>query len=188
MRQPYENKRRLAPQLGCVSPHNGSVRAVGFVLLWLGACVIAVAVAWQGVRVVDNEVISPANAALHSPTLAPETEPQRTVTVGSVPTTEPSRLATGPSSTTNVGDPAVVSGETQTLTFELVGGSTAIAFSSISVEAVWARAEVGYTVKTQPEGADGVMVEFVSDGGRSRIVGWWDHGPQWEIRLTSDGG
>ena len=174
--------------MDCVTGHNGSVRAVGFVLLWLGACVIAVAVAWQGVRVVDDEVISPANAALRSPTATPGAEPQSSVTTGSAPTTEPFRVAAPPPSTIDPDTAPTVPGDTQTLTFELVGGSTAIAFSATSVEAVWARADAGYTVKTEPEDLDGVMVEFRSEKGRSRIVGWWDHGPQWDIRLTSDAG
>lgn len=52
---------------GEILRHTGAMKTVGFVLLWLVGSGTAVAVAWQGVNIVDNQVINPPHATLATP-------------------------------------------------------------------------------------------------------------------------
>ena len=74
---------------------------------------------------------------------------------------------------------------TQTLTFQLVGGSTAISFSPAGVDVLWASPNPGFEVKIEPE-SPGTKVEFRSDNHRSRVDAWWADGPRHEIREEAD--
>ena len=70
------------------------------------------------------------------------------------------------------------------LTFNLVGGITAISFSSTGVEVLWATPNPGFDVDISP-GVD-VRVEFESDDHKSRIDAWWSDGPRHEVREDSN--
>ncbi len=73
----------------------------------------------------------------------------------------------------------------QTLTFNLIGGSTAISFSATGVHVLWATPDTGFAVSIEPE-SSGVQVEFRADNHRSRIDAWWSEGPQTEIREEAE--
>ncbi|MDH3753459.1 MAG: hypothetical protein OEU32_06255, partial [Acidimicrobiia bacterium] len=74
----------------------------------------------------------------------------------------------------------------QTLTFNLVGGSTAISFSASGVQVLWATPNPGFGVEIEPE-SPGIKVQFESEGHKSRIEAWWSAGPQHEIREEPGG-
>lgn len=69
----------------------------------------------------------------------------------------------------------------QVLTFNLVGGSTAISFSPTEVFAVWATPNSGFTVEIKPHTGGSTTVEFRSDDHRSRIDARWDGQPVHDI-------
>lgn len=111
---------------------------------------------------------------------APLGSPSSTTTTAS-PTPPVSTPAT-PAVTTTTNPPAPTS---ETLTFQLVGGTTAISFSPAGVDVLWASPNPGFDVKIEPEAA-GLKVEFRSDTHRSRVDAWWDGGPNHEIREDPD--
>jgi len=215
------------------------IKTIGFILLWLGGSAAAVAVAWAGVSVVDDELVNPAHATTlrltddalagavpttnqggfsltsgaaaldgddttssfetsstspaslsQAPTTerssTPASQPQATAPPTSKPTTAPTVGSTSsteaPSSTTTT---TTAPESAQTLTFSLVGGSTAISFSSSEVKVLWATPNPGFEVSIEPEGS-GIKVEFESDGHESRINAWWSGGPQTDIREKVD--
>ncbi len=71
------------------------------------------------------------------------------------------------------------------MTFHLIGGTTAISFSSTMLEVLWATANPDFTVDLSGNG-NNVDVEFDSDDHHSEIAAWWDDGPQWMIRESED--
>ena len=230
--------------------HTGPViKTIGFVVLWLAGSAAAVAVAWAGVSVVDDELIDPAPAnslsaarsdlateAAASPATgirepasaaSPTSEPTTTTTVTSTSTTvepgsttgaaggagptpgqqvtpaspepgptpaaqpaapppapaTPSPRAATPPAPTPTAPPAPA--QAQTRTFDLVGGTTAISFSSSATKVLWATPNPGFEVSIQPE-SPGFKVEFRADHHRSRIDVWWSGGPQFDIREEPD--
>jgi hypothetical protein len=66
------------------------------------------------------------------------------------------------------------------LTFNLVGGSTAISFSSNATTVLWANPKAGFEVRVE----QGLIptVEFRADHHRSRIDAWWAGHPAHQIR------
>jgi hypothetical protein len=63
-----------------------------------------------------------------------------------------------------------------------VGGTATLRFSVDGVEVVVATPNAGYSVEISDTHSNGVGVEFDSDGHRSRVEGWWESGPQDEVR------
>jgi len=70
-------------------------------------------------------------------------------------------------------------------TYNLVGGITAISFSSTSVEVLWATPNPGFEVDIDAESTT-VRVEFEADNHLSRVDAWWSNGPQRDIREESN--
>ena len=241
------------------------LKPLGFLALWLVGTATAVAVAWAGVSVVDNELVRPAPAnvlALRADSVEPvgstETVPADSTDVASAtasttavpPTTSPTTTSPAPTSpaptstttaptttspgstststapsttTTTTTAPATtspvptnpaptnpvptnpaststttappttspgststttVAPPTQTLTFHLIGGSTAIGFSSTGATVLWASPNPGFDVDID-HGFES-RVEFESDDHKTRIDAWWSGGPQHEIREDAD--
>ncbi len=65
-------------------------------------------------------------------------------------------------------------------TFELVGGTAVVRYSSTGVTVLYAVPANGYQAKVEPE-EGGTKVEFRSEGHRSRVVVWWNNGPQHSV-------
>ena len=222
-------------------------KTAGLILLWVIGSTAAVAVAWAGVSIVDDELVQPAPATEFAPspptaTPAPpaitetvvdsdqqaDSDPQAqpdtltsldtttetdpipiprptsapTVTATPVPLASQTTTATPnnvtpatpsdqpiPAPTTRPSPtpipptpiPAPTTQPSQTLTFALVGGTTAISFSPSGPEVVWANPNPGFTVEIEPESSS-VEVQFEADHHESRIEAWWSNGPQHNTR------
>jgi hypothetical protein len=68
-------------------------------------------------------------------------------------------------------------------TYELIGGTVAVRFENGGAHLLWAQPKDGYDTETS--GSDShVDVTFEQQTGshRSRLIAWWDNGPQQEIR------
>jgi hypothetical protein len=257
------------------------MRAVALVMLWLAGSGVAVAVAWEGVSIVDSQLINPRpalqsaaptgtphvppavfdspaesdaatadrpataapaekataatrtssndgdtrteptptpgasaptrserpTAGSRTPTPQPTTRPTPTPTLSSEAPT-PTRAAPTPTSPTRPVAPTATTppaptprpspsptpdaspssspeptpGPAETHTIWLIGGKTAIQFSSTSVVALWQSPNPGYTGDIEQKGDNNVRVEFESGDARSRVDAWWDDGAQWVIR------
>jgi len=81
--------------------------------------------------------------------------------------------------------PAPTTQPSQTRTFALVGGTTAISFSPSGAEVVWANPNPGFTVEIEVESSS-VEVHFEADHHESRIEAWWSNGPQHNTREEPD--
>jgi hypothetical protein len=148
----------------------GVPRSLALVVAWLVAAAASLAVAWQGVGVIGDQVTAD-RAAPVTPTELATGEPAGSTSTTSDP---------GSSSTTTTSTPP----EAQPVnrTFTVVGGTATLAFTPDGVTLVVATPNAGFEVDTEPENGNGIKVEFESDGHRSRIDGWWDGGPQAETR------
>jgi hypothetical protein len=67
------------------------------------------------------------------------------------------------------------------ITFNLVGGSTGISFSSSRVEVLWATANPGFVVEVDADIYEAEVV-FESDEHESIVKAKWDDGPRHEVR------
>lgn len=203
-------------------------------MLWLAGSAAAVAVAWTGVGVVDDDLVDPApatdlpaattperaattlvpEATLDSstptsepsptsePTVSPvaevdptatpdepipeatstlEPQPAPQPTAGPQPPTPTSIPAPTPLPTPTSPPPTPTPESAQTLTFNLVGGSTQISFSPSAVTVLWATPNPGFEVEIEPE-TPGIKVEFEADHHESRVDAWWSDGPEYDIR------
>lgn len=173
--------------------------------LWVGAAIIAVVVAFQGVGVVGDQVTDERPAALAASDIEDRLAAAATSTTGaptssaSLPTTTTTGAPTSAVSTTVAAvAPAVSSPSTppataapaatsipsaaETRTYELVGGTAVLRFSPAGVEVVFATPNPGFSVEEEPEHGNGVKVEFESESHESRVDGWWDNGPQERVR------
>ena len=172
--------------------------------LWVGAAIIAVVVAFQGVNVVGDQVTDERPAALAASDIEDRLADASTSTTGtptssaslpttttaapdSVPSTDvaPPPPTSGPTPTspeTVVPAPTSTSPAAETRTYELVGGTAVLRFSPSGVEVVFATPNPGFSVEEEPEHGNGVKVEFESESHESRVDGWWDGGPQERVR------
>lgn len=128
-------------------------------------------------QLLPPETTAPPGTATTPPTM-PATVTPPTTPAPTVPATAPAPPATSatvPAPTTTAAPAA------QVLTFNLVGGSTAISFSATEVFAVWATPNSGFTVEIKPHTGGSTTVEFRSDDHRSRIDARWDDGPVHDI-------
>ena len=111
-----------------------------------------------------------------TPSVAPP-EPPSSPTVPVATTVPP---PPPPASSTSTSSTSVASAPAQTLTFHLVGGTTAVSFSPQEVTVLWASPNPGFGVELYYEGS-GMKVDFRSNSHRSRIEVWWANGPQHDI-------
>ena len=184
--------------------HTATMRSKSFLaVIWAVATVVAVAIVWQSLgfvstRTEDDDaalgdgsttsVVTPAPeasatgtgggdpAATSTPTV---TLPGGTATSGTDPVATTSTAA-ATSTTLAVGIPP----DAVDQTFELVGGTAVVRYSSTGVTVLYAVPANGYQAKVEPE-EGGMKVEFRSKGHRSRVVVWWDDGPRHSV---SEGG
>lgn len=112
-----------------------------------------------------------------SATTSRSTTTIRTTTSRSTTTSRPT---TAIPSTTATTQPPTTQTSGQILTFNLVGGSTAISFSSDQVRVLWATPKPGFDVDIG--GGSGTRVEFEAHHHKTRLDAWWDGGPKTELR------
>ena len=172
------------------------------VVVWLLAATAAVAVAWQGVNVVGDQVTDERPAPLAAADIEARLAETTTTTTASTSTTVPpdpdGSVPPGASPTTApfTPPPAVVPPPTtsapapepapETRTYTVQGGTAALRFSPAGVTVVFATPADGFSVSTEPEHGNGVKVEFESESHESRIDGWWDGGPQDRVREEAE--
>lgn len=170
-------------------------RFLAFGLAWLAAAVVAVAVAWQGVGVIGSQVTDDRAAPLSEAAVRAAIEGSSDQAGGNTTTSGPA--GTGARSTVpspaggdaapSTSSPAPSGGAdtvaATTRQYTLVGGSVALRFSPAGVTVLWATPNAGFEAQPiEPEHGNGVKVEFRSETHRSRVDGWWDGGPQDEVR------
>lgn len=169
--------------------------------IWLVAATVAVAVAWQGVAVVGDQVtderpdalaasdiearLTEASTTTTSTTVAPGTTPPTSATSSSTTTAGSSTPTTTPSSTT-IGPPPATADVGETRTYNLQGGTASLRFRPTGVEVVFANPAPGFRVEIEPEHVNGVKVEFESDTHESRVDGWWEGGPVDRVSEEAD--
>ncbi|MFT7473592.1 MAG: hypothetical protein ACI81L_000507 [Verrucomicrobiales bacterium] len=112
------------------------------------------------------------------------TNPAKTTTTA--PSTSQAPATTNPAKTTTTTPPPTTTTKApaQVLTFNLVGGSTAISFSSSATTVLWANPKDGFEVRV--EQGPNAEVEFRADDHRSRIEAWWAGQPAHQIREDAD--
>lgn len=184
-------------------------RAATLGALWLVAAAVAVAVAWQGVAIVGDQVTDQRPAPLaaseiesrlaETPTTAPATAATRAVpeaateattraepstpTSVPAPTTHTTADAAGPTAPPTVtAAPPDTAAAAETRTYNLRGGTVSLRFSPAGVEVLFANPAPGFTVEIEPGNDNGVKVEFDSDSHTSRVDAWWDGGPADRVR------
>jgi hypothetical protein len=148
---------------------------------WVAAAIVATAVAWQGVGLVGDQVTDDRPASLTAAEVEAAVAAADASGDGGTTAASPTTAPPATTATTAPNQPAPV-----TRTYDLVGGSTALRFTPEGVTVVFATPEAGYQVRSEPRDDGGWRVEFDGPGGRSRVEGWWDGGPQ--DRVDSDGG
>lgn len=194
--------------------HTFPMRSKSFLaVIWAVATVVAVAIVWQSLgfvstRTEDDDtalgdssttsVVTPASSVTSAgggpdassgsggdPSAT--TAPLATLPGGSLPVSDPSATtSTRPpaaSTTLGVGVPA----DAVDQTFELVGGTAVVRYSSTGVTVLYAVPANGYQAKVEPDDG-GMKVEFRSKSHRSRVVVWWDNGPQHSVQEGGEGG
>jgi hypothetical protein len=140
-------------------------RTVVLAAVWLVVAAGSVAVAWQGVAVVGNQVTDDRPA----PLAASEIE---------------SRLS---ESTTTAAPPSpTTAAAAETRTYNLRGGAASLRFAPSGVTVVFANPAAGFAVSVEPEHGNGVKVEFESEAHESRVDGWWENGPVDRVREEAD--
>ena len=105
------------------------------------------------------------------PTPAPPTDNSGTGTNGPAPTAP----ATPPVTTASV-----------TRTYDLVGGTVTLRFTSAQVTVLTATPKAGFSVDIDQTHENGTRVEFESEDHRSRVDAWWDGGPQDDVREEAE--
>lgn len=171
-------------------------RTVVLAAVWLVVAAGAVAVAWQGVAVVGNQVTDDRPAPLAASEIesrlsestttagasgAPDGSASSTTSTSSgVATTQ---AATSPTTAT----PALpTTAAAETRTYNLRGGTASLRFSPSGVTVVFANPVPGFAVSVEPEHGNGVKVEFESGTHESRVDGWWESGPVDRVEEESD--
>jgi hypothetical protein len=173
-------------------------RTVVYLAAWFAAGVAAVLLAGAGLGMVGRQVTGSRPAPLSAQQVrqelaATEATSTTTTTATTVPTT--STTAGSPTTSTTVepadGGPAgsptttstsVASPPPTTRSYDLVGGTATLRFSAAGVTLVTAAPKAGFTVDVSGSHSNGVRVEFEGDDHESRLDGWWDGGPQDEVR------
>ncbi len=178
-------------------------KTVPYLAAWFLAGAVAVGVATAGVSMVGDQVTdsrrAPFSAEQVREELAADVEAQATttttdpsvssttmttapaappVTVGGTGTAGPSTAGATTTTTTTTAPPPAPS----TVTYNLVGGTATLRFSASGVTVVAAVPSAGFSVAVSQTHGTGKRVEFERDDHRSRVDGWWDGGPQDEVR------
>jgi hypothetical protein len=177
-------------------------KTLPYLAAWFLAGVVAVGVASAGVSMVGDQVTDSRQAPLSAAQVREElaadasattttTVPPATTTTSTTavppPTTAPPVVAPGNGSTGGSGPGATTpttaapSPAATTRTYNLVGGTATLRFSSTGVTVVAAVPNAGFSVTKSSAHDDGARVEFESDEHRSRVDAWWDGGPQDEV-------
>ncbi len=180
-------------------------RTLPFVVLWFAAGALAAAVATAGVSVVDDQLTGSrpdplsaqevAEEAAASSATSPAAGPGSTTSTTAASTTSvPPGGSGGDGGTSRPTDatigsssPATTTSTTVapsfvTRTYDLVGGTATIRFSSTEVTVLAASPSPGFTVDVGGSHDGGARVDFESDDHRSRLDTWWDGGPRDEVR------
>ena len=189
--------------------HTLPMRSKSFLaVIWAVATVVAVAIVWQSLGFVSTRteddgtalgggsttsvVADPATSAT-SATDAGGGDPAATTTPatlpgGSIPpATDPGATTSTTAATVSTTLSAGVPADAVDQTFELVGGTAVVRYSSTGVTVLYAVPANGYQAKVEPD-EGGMKVEFRSKGHRSRVVVWWDNGPQHSVQEGGEGG
>lgn len=175
-------------------------KALPYLAAWFLAGVVAVAVASAGVSMVGEQVTDAGReaplsaeqvrdelaAGSDTTTTAPPItttttipDPATTVeTAGASSNSPPASTGSGTTTTSTTPPPPAAS----TRTYNLVGGTANLRFSSTGVTVVAAVPNAGFSVDVSEAHDNGARVEFESKDHRSRIDGWWAGGPQDEVR------
>lgn len=175
------------------------------------AGVTAVALASAGVSMVGEQVTDSSRGAPLSAEQVRGALSASALGGGSTATTEPSSVTTttpvattisgGPTTTVDGGGPPATlpqgggptaitttttttpaSTPATTRTYNLVGGTATLRFTPAGVTVVSAVPKAGFSVDVSPDDGEGARVEFESESHDSRVDGWWDAGPQDEVR------
>lgn len=182
--------------------HTFPMRSKSFLaVIWAVATVVAVAIVWQSLGFVSTRteddgtalgggsttsVVTPASEGSSAPdatggdpagtTTVPATLPDGSLPMVTAGVTTPS--TTPPTVTTTVAGGVPADAVDQT--FELVGGTAVVRYSSTGVTVLYAVPANGYQARVEPE-EGGMKVEFRTEGHRSRITVWWNNGPQHSV-------
>jgi hypothetical protein len=165
-------------------------RSMTLAVAWPVAAGVATVAAWQGVAIVTNQVTDNRPAPFEAAEVQAALDEVATTTTAS--TAPPGSGATtttttgGTTSTTATTETTEV--EPVTITYRMVGGTTALRFTPSAVTALFAIPNAGFEVDVDADHGNGVRVEFESESHRSRVEGWWDGGPQERTREDDDGG
>jgi hypothetical protein len=157
-------------------------RSLLLVALWLATAVGAVVLAWQGVRVVADQVTDDRPPPLAAGEIEAELAEAATSTSTPSSTTAPSTVVTT-TTRSSASPPPVAAAETRT--YNVRGGTAALRFAAEGVTVVFANPAEGFTVDVEPEHGNGIRVEFESASHESRVDGWWADGPV--DRVQEDG-
>ncbi len=180
-------------------------RTVTLIAAWVTATVLAVSLAFAGVRLVADNVVD-APVVLSTPDATPGDDPtpddgptpgdDPTPDDGPTPDDDPTPEVTATSapaspspspspSASATPSPSSSQAQPVTRTYTLIGGTVTFRFSSSEVEVIAATPADGFNLHSiEPEGPLEMKVEFRAhdDSHRSRIDGWWANGPRHEIR------
>jgi hypothetical protein len=141
--------------------------------LWVAAAALAAGVAWAGIGVVGDQVTDerpqPLSASQVDQAVAADQAGTAATTDGAEGT---------PPSTSSPPDDV----QATTLTRPVGGGVVTLRFAPSGVTVLGASPNEGFVVESQPDRGNGVRVEFESEDHESRVVAWWDGGPQVEVR------
>jgi hypothetical protein len=166
--------------------------------LWIVGTLLAVVIAWSGVKgvlaevsdagqpLIDGQAIaaalrssSPAPAsespagesaapATPSPSLSPD--PPTSAPAGTPSTTAPARATAVPATAPPAATASPGGGATaMSRVFDLVGGSTSVGCSSTSIRLLWASPRNGFSVDVEPEGSSFLEVRFRSETHESKV-------------------
>lgn len=187
-------------------------KPIVYVAAWLAAGAVSVAFATMGVSMVGSQVTGSRPAPLTGAEVRGElANGTTTTTVAGATTTLPpgddaaATFAAGhpssPPTTTSVlshdgagesgeggerADSATAPAGPVSRTYVLTGGTVTLQFTSGGVTVQEATPNPGYSA-APPESThdNGVRVEFDNGSHQSRVEGWWDDGPQDEVREES---
>lgn len=176
--------------------HTAVMRSKSFLaVVWALATLVAVAIVWQSLgfvstRTEDEDAAGGGATSVLTPVTGPSggepagtsTPTTPTTTGGSDPGTA-TTATTSPTASTTVG--AGVPADAVDQTFELVGGTAVVRYSSTGVTVLYAVPANGYQAEVEPEGT-GMKVEFRSESHRSRVDVWWNNGPQHSVDEEAD--
>jgi len=175
--------------------HTAVMRSKSFLaVIWAVATVVAVAIVWQSLGFVSTrtEVEEASGGGVTSVvTGSPVGDPG-----GSTAPTAPTTAVTDPGTASTPTTPVTSSTASTTVgagvpadavdqTFELVGGTAVVRYSSTGVTVLYAVPADGFQYKIEPEGT-GMKVEFRSSSHRSRVDVWWDNGPRHSYEEEAD--